>query len=170
MLYKKHSVALLAIAYNKTGNREDAKELVQESFINLYNHKEAIQENTSIRAYLYVILKNKIINLYHQAELHEKYAAYVSNQHPVVILSPLAYVETRELEGLLRAEIEKLPPQCQLVFKLSREQFLSDKEIAAEMEISVNTVEQHKRKALRLLRTSLGGFLEITAIIYLLGK
>jgi RNA polymerase sigma-70 factor (family 1) len=170
MLYKKHAVSLLAIAYNKTGNRENAKELVQESFINLYNHKEAIQENTSIRAYLYVILKNKIINLYHQAELHEKYTAYVVNRQPPLSFSPLAYVETRELERILRAEIEKLPPQCQLVFKLSREQYLSDKEIATELDISVNTVEQHKRKALRLLRTSLGGFLEISAIIYLLGK
>ena len=170
MLYKKHSVALLAIAYNKTGNRDNAKELVQESFINLYNHKDAIQENTSIRAYLYVILKNKIINIYYQAELHAKYTDYVLSQPPSPSVSPLAFVETRELEKLLKAEIEKLPPQCQLVFKLSREQHLSDKEIATELDISVNTVEQHKRKALRLLRTSLGGFLEISAIIYLLGK
>ena len=170
MLYKKHAVALLAIAYNKTGNRDDAKELVQESFINLYNHKEAIHENTPIRAYLYVILKNKIINNYCQAQLHERYTEYVVNQYADTSISPLAYVETRELERLLKAEIEKLPPQCQLVFKLSRENYLSDKEIAAEMDISVNTVEQHKRNALRLLLTSLGGFLEITAIVYLLGK
>jgi RNA polymerase sigma-70 factor (family 1) len=170
MLYKKHAVALLAIAYNKTGNRENAEELVQESFINLFNHKEAIEQTTSIRAYLYVILKNKAINLYRQAELHEKYTAYMTSQPPALSVSPLAYVETRELEQLLNSEIEKLPPQCQLVFKLSREQNLSDKEIAAEMDISVNTVEQHKRKALRLLRTSLGGTLEIAAVIYLLGK
>jgi len=170
MLYKKHSVSLLAIAYNKTGNREDAKELVQESFINLYNHKKAIREDTSIRAYLYVILKNKVINQYYRAELHEKYTAHVVKQIPTASISPLAYVETRELERILKAEIEKLPPKCQLVFKLSREQHLSDKEIATELDISVNTVEQHKRKALRLLRTSLGGFLEISAIIYLLGK
>jgi len=170
MLYKKHAVALLAIAYNKTGNRADAEELVQECFINLYNHKNAIEENTSIRAYLYVILKNRIINLYRQAELHQKYTVYINQQQPSLSVSPLAYVETRELERLLKAEIEKLPPQCQMVFKLSREQHLTDKEIADELDISVNTVEQHKRKALRILRASLGGFLELSAIVYLLGK
>jgi RNA polymerase sigma-70 factor (ECF subfamily) len=55
----------------------------------------------------------------------------------------------------LREEILKLPPQCRQVFKLRREEELSNKEIARQMNISENTVEQHMRKALRLLNNAL---------------
>ncbi len=160
----------MGIALNKTGDRDTAKELVQETFINLYQHKSAIATNTSIRAYLYVILKNKIIGYYRHEIIRQKYFDFVTYLPVSEAVSPLVYVETRELEKHLANEVEKLPTQCRLVFKLSRHDHLTDKEIAAEMNISVNTVEQHKRKALRLLRTSMGDFLEIAAVIYLLNK
>jgi RNA polymerase sigma-70 factor (family 1) len=161
---------LTGIAYNKTGDREVAEELVQDTFINLYQHKMSLDANTSIKAYLYVILKNKIIDFYRQEVIHQRYTDYIINHTSSETFSPLAYVETRELEKILKDAINNLPPQCQKVFKLSREQYLSDKEIAAEMGISVKTVEQHKGKALRLLKGSLSGLFELAVLTYLFGK
>jgi RNA polymerase sigma-70 factor (ECF subfamily) len=66
-----------------------------------------------------------------------------------------SYIDTKELELLLQQEIQKLPPQCQHVFRLRREDELSNKEIALELNISENTVEQHMRKAMRLLKNAL---------------
>jgi RNA polymerase sigma-70 factor (family 1) len=169
-IYGAHLVALTAIAYNKTGDREVAEELVQEAFINLYKHKNSIEENTSIKAYLYVILKNKITDYYRLEVMHQKYADYVINHTSTEPMSPLVYVETRELEKILKDAIATLPPKCQEVFRLSREMYLSDKEIATEMGISVKTVEQHKGKALRLLRGALGGIFEIAVLTYFFGK
>jgi RNA polymerase sigma-70 factor (family 1) len=168
LLYKKHSVQLLQIALIKSGNRENAEELVQETFISLFQQKGKIEASTSIPAYLYVILKHKLINFYRKELVRQKYADYITARNESVSLSPHFHLETKELEEKLKSEIEKLPPQCRMVFKLSREGGLSDKEIAAEMNISVNTVEQHKRKALRDLRTSLSQFFELGIIIYLL--
>ncbi|MGZ3832212.1 MAG: RNA polymerase sigma-70 factor [Mucilaginibacter sp.] len=168
--YKTHLMLLSRIAYNKTGEREVAEELVQDTFINLYRHKMSLDPNTSIKAYLYVILKNKITDFYRQEAIHQRYADYIVNHTSSQTISPLAYVETRELEQILKDAINKLPPQCQKVFKLSREQYMSDKEIAAEMGISVKTVEQHKGKALRLLRSALGGTFEFAVLAFLLGK
>lgn len=62
----------------------------------------------------------------------------------------------KELQTYLKARIAELPPQCRTVFLLSREAQLSNKEVAEKLNISVNTVEQHMRKALRILRASLG--------------
>lgn len=59
------------------------------------------------------------------------------------------------LELLLQEEIQKLPPQCKHVYRLRREAELSNKEIARQLNISENTVEQHMRRALRLLRNAL---------------
>lgn len=169
-MYKRYAVQFLAIAINKTGDRETAQELVQESFINLYEHRASLMESTSVKAYLYVILKNKIINQYRQELLKQRYSDYIIHHTPSDDLSPLVYVETRELELQLRQAIEQLPPQCRMVFKLSREQYLSDKEIASAMDISINTVEQHKRKALRLLRGSLKYVLGFAVITYFVGN
>jgi len=170
ILYKQHLIPLTAIAYNKTGDREVAEEMVQDAFINLFQHKSSLQANTSIRAYLYVILKNKITDYYRREVVHQRYADYIARHASPEGVSPLAYVETRELESILKEAIDKLPAQCQRVFKLSREENLSDKEIAAEMGISVNTVEQHKGKALRLLRSALGGMFELAVLAYFLGN
>lgn len=161
---------LTNIAYNKTGDRELAEELVQDSFINLYQHKASITPNTSIKAYLYVILKNKITDFYRQEVVHQRYADYIASRTSEQTESPLAWVETRELENILKEAINNLPPQCQRVFRLSREEYLTDKEIAEEMGISVKTVEQHKGKALRLLRGALGGMFELAVVTWLLGK
>jgi RNA polymerase sigma factor (sigma-70 family) len=54
--------------------------------------------------------------------------------------------------------IQELPAQCRTVFLLSREQQLSNKQIAEQLDISVNTVEQHIRKARRILREALGNY------------
>jgi RNA polymerase sigma-70 factor (ECF subfamily) len=161
---------LLSIACNKTGDREIARELVQEAFIDLYTHKTSISPNTSIKAYLYVILKNKILGIYRKEKVRQKYFASVAEQTTTHINTTAQHIETRQLEQLLKTEIENLPEKCRMVFKLSREEFLSDKEIAEQMDISLNTVEQHKRKALRMLRTSLGNYAEIAILIFLLKK
>jgi RNA polymerase sigma-70 factor (family 1) len=161
-------VQLLGIALSKTGNREDAQEIVQEAFVSLYRQKATVAENTSIPAYLYVVLKHKLINFYKKEIVRQKYVDYVKVQNPLSSLAPDVYLETKELEQRLTKEIEKLPPQCKMVYLLSRETGLSDKQIASEMNISVNTVEQHKRKALRVLRTSLSQYFELAVIVYLL--
>jgi RNA polymerase sigma factor (sigma-70 family) len=115
---------LTAIAFNKTGDREIAEELVQDTFINLYHSKSLLKTDTSIKAYLYVILKNKIIDYFRRVAVHQRYADYIVQHTPLENSTPLAYVETRELERILKDAIDRLPPQCQMVFKLSREEQL----------------------------------------------
>lgn len=104
-------------------------------FLNLYKHKLSLAEYTSTKAYLYVILKNKITYYYRLEVMHQCYANYIVNHAPAQSISPLMYIETRELENILIAAIANLPPKCQEVFRLSREQYLSDKKIVAEMGI-----------------------------------
>lgn len=68
----------------------------------------------------------------------------------------LLYEEVKEVLG---QAVQKLPPRCQTVFKLSRYEELSYKEISKEMDISVKTVENQMGRALKLLRKMLSGYL-----------
>jgi RNA polymerase sigma-70 factor (ECF subfamily) len=155
VIYKRYAVQLLSIAYRKVGERDIAEDIVQEVFITLLRNKDSANTITSLFAYLYVTLKNKILDAYRRDVLQKKYAQQVNMHFEEQDNSPYFQIETRDLEKKLESEVEKLPPQCGKVFRLSRQKHLSNKEIALQLGISENTVEQHMRKALRILRGNL---------------
>lgn len=157
---------MMRLAISKTNSREIAEELVQNSFVKFYEHKRSIETNTSIQAYLFVILKNQILNHYRSQLVRNKYEVHIAKHTNAEDHSLLEQIESRELAGLIDMEIEKLPPKCREVFILSRKEFLSNKEIAAKLHISENTVEQHIRKAISKLRMSLGQLIELGVVIY----
>lgn len=133
--------------------------MVQNSFLKFYHHKDAVETSTSLFAYLYVILKNQILNYHRSQIVHQKYEAYVAKFHPQNDNYLQSAIESRDLEKLIEKEIEKLPDKCRNAFLLSRRKNLSNKEIAIELNISENTVEQHMRKALSRLRLSLRDYI-----------
>jgi len=155
LIHRRYSVKLLGIAMQKTGDEDAAKEIVQDVFVTLFKNKASCDKISSLFAYLYVILKNRVLDWHRHNLVHNKYVAYATSTAIEADFSTQHWIETRELEQQLNAEIEKLPPQCRTVFKLSRQEHFTNREIAAHLEISENTVEQHMRKALRILRTSL---------------
>jgi RNA polymerase sigma factor (sigma-70 family) len=105
---------------------------------------------------LYTILKNRLLDHHRRQLVQKKYQDYATHLAAGICHNNVySYIDTKELELLLQHEIQNLPPQCQHVFRLRREKELSNKEIALELNISENTVEQHMRKALRLLRNAL---------------
>jgi RNA polymerase sigma-70 factor (family 1) len=147
---------LLSIAIQKTNDREVSRELVQGVFVAFFHYRSEAHTIGSLRAYLYAMLKNRILDHYRHSNVHERYKLYIMGQQAAAQVNNVdEYVDTRELEHQLREEILKLPPQCRQVFRLRREEELSNKEIARQMNISENTVEQHMRKALRLLHNAL---------------
>jgi RNA polymerase sigma-70 factor (family 1) len=158
ILYKKYVIGLLNTAYRKTGSRETARELAQDVFMELYLHRWQLETHSSLHNYLYTILKNKICNYYRHRLVEQKYEQFV--QHTQEAVSPDAnrQLENKELKKRLHTHIRQLPQQCRTVFMLSWEERLSNKEIAEKLQISVNTVEQHIRKARRLLRDALDDY------------
>jgi RNA polymerase sigma-70 factor (family 1) len=168
VIYKRYATRLLGIAMQKTGDRELAEEMIQDVFMSLYKQKDSASQLSSIMAYLYVLLKNRIFDAYRHEQVQRRYQDHLAYVSTEADYSTISFIETRDLEKQLSLEIEKLPPQCRTVFKLSRQQYLPNKEIAALLKISENTVEQHMRKALRLLRGSLLGYEKSLAILLLL--
>ena len=153
-IYNRYAIKLLAIAMDKTRNRETAEELVQDTFIAFYNSKISLEKLNTIMAFLYMILKNKIMDRHRHNFVQRKYREYFDKVFKEADDSTRALIETRELEQLLSEEIEKLPEQCRRVFNMRRKDFMSNKDIAYALQISENTVEQHMRKALRILKIS----------------
>lgn len=155
-LYTRYAIELLTIAVQKTNDREVAKELVQSVFVTFFQNKATAHQIHSLKAYLYTVLKNRLLDHYRHLLVQKKHKLYSGQLYVATDINNVyTYIDTRELELLLQEEIKKLPPQCKHVFRLRREAELSNREIARQLNISENTVEQHMRRALRLLRHAL---------------
>ncbi|MGN7992304.1 MULTISPECIES: RNA polymerase sigma-70 factor [Chitinophaga] len=154
-LYARHYIRLVNLACKKTGNMEASQELVQDVFLSLYRQQSRLPENTVLENYLFIATRNRIYNYHRQQLLQLKKEALLREHYmPASGIGP-DKLELKELEIKLRRKIQQLPDQCRAVFLLSREEQLSNKEVAERLHISVNTVEQHMRKALRILRASI---------------
>ncbi|SDT68183.1 RNA polymerase sigma-70 factor, ECF subfamily [Mucilaginibacter mallensis] len=166
-IYKRQAPVLLDHAMRKTNDRAVSEELVQDTFIAFYKLRLKSSFIKSLPAYLYTILKNKVLDHYRHQSIFLKYEEHLVKKLDMESYFEESAVEYKELETYIYKNINNLPRQCQKVFKLSREEQLSNKEIARQLNISENTVEQHMRKALRLLRVSLTAFARFVVFILL---
>ncbi len=155
-LYKRYVVYLTNIAAKKTTSIDIAKDCVQEVFLSVYQLKDQLQTTTSLKAYLYTALQHKIYNHYQKVLTRIKYEQAASVDLKIVGNHLNEEFESKELEKQIQQKILNLPPQCRKVFLMSREEQLPYKEIAKQLNISVNTVDQHIQKALRILKNSVG--------------
>ena len=162
LLFNRYYEPLVKFAAHITKSRPDAEEMVQEAFIKVWQNRESIDPELSLKAYLYRITKNLVINFIKRAEHEEKIKKELWR------LIQLSRNDTEE--GLLRKEyknsVEKalntLTPQKQLIYKLSREEGKSHEEIARQLGLSKSTVKNHIVEILKHLRTHLEVHMDVT--------
>lgn len=155
LVYHKYYGLLLNNAFGKTNDAALAEDIVQDVFLQLYIKKDI---SSSIEGYLFTSLRNKIISSWRRSLSRNKHIAALERRTEPATNDTDTSVALKEIKAALSDEVAKLPPHCRKVFVLSREHHLSNKEIAEKLGISVNTVEQHMRKALRLLRTNMAHY------------
>lgn len=155
-LYRRYVLYLTNIAIKKTSSIDIAKDCVQEVFLSIYHRKNELQTTISLKAYLYKALQHKIYNHYQKLLARTKHEQAATLNLSIVGNYLNDELDSKDLEKLIQEVISIMPPQCRRVFLLSREENLSYKDIAKQLNISINTVDQHIRKALRILKNSVG--------------
>ncbi|SMC38238.1 RNA polymerase sigma-70 factor, ECF subfamily [Pedobacter africanus] len=157
-IYNRYWKKLFTTAGQKVFELEEAREIVQNIFISLWERRDSLKIEGSLSAYLSVSVKYRIINSLDKHYIRKKYL----DSLPVVSEidnSTQEWLEFEELKERLSALVADLPEKCRLVFTMSREQGMSQKEIAQELDISEKTVEAHLGKAIKTLKTGLKSFL-----------
>lgn len=145
---------------------QTARELAQDVFLDVYLQKEGLIKILHFKAYIFGIAKHKVFNHYRRQLVQEKYQQRsIINVLDTDTTKAYEILENKELLQIISEKIERLPPKCREIFRLSRESQLSYKVIAQKMSISENTVDQHIRKALRIIRNTLNDYHGSTTII-----
>lgn len=155
-IYNRYWKSLFAVAFHKLRNHTQAEEIVQDIFMNIWKRREVLEITSTLSAYLAVCVKYKVINVLAKRNQQLQYVQFATNYFTAADSSTEQWIQFEELKEQLAKETAQLPEKCRLVFQLSREKGLSQKQIAHQLGISEKTVESHLSKALRTLRSSLG--------------
>ncbi|MCB4807599.1 RNA polymerase sigma-70 factor [Tamlana sp. 62-3] len=155
-------------------SENEAKNITQEAFVNLWLNKEKIDSLNGIKSFLYTYSKSKCLNAIRHQKVKEKYKNQALNnkekQLNIEVLNAMKFdtMSLTELESLITQSVYELPDKTQEIFIKKRFENKKNKEIALELNISIKTVEAHITKALNILKTKLSDYLPSILIAFLL--
>ena len=158
-VFKTHYKNLHAYAFSILKDDIAAEEMVQNVFFKLWERTDQLTVSGSIAAYLYRAVNNESLNHLKHLKVKTRHQLYISHRGEGRAGQASSRVQMKELEDKVHHALSELPEQCRTVFQLSRFEELRYREIAAKLDISVKTVENHMGKALKILREKLAEFL-----------
>jgi RNA polymerase sigma-70 factor (ECF subfamily) len=149
-LYRRYAGELFGFAANALGDREQAEEVVQDVFAQLWRHAgEYDQRRASVRTWLYAIARNRIVDAHRRAAARPKYADEDSLDSAAEIDAAL---DQAVLRWQVTAALARLSPAHREVIRLAHYGGLTMREIAERIGIPLGTVKSRTSYALRSLR------------------
>ncbi|MGX5687457.1 RNA polymerase sigma-70 factor [Arcticibacter tournemirensis] len=161
-IFERYWERLFAVALNRLDSQEEAEECVQDVFINLWRLRETLDLKYSLYTYLSAAVRYRVLDLldarYRQSQHAPDVLSYLLENNSTV-LSPESSLLEKELLDHIEAIVERLPEKCRIVYRLSREEGKSHKEISAELNISQKTVEAHLTRAIKDIKGNLPAYI-----------
>ncbi|HEV3411102.1 MAG TPA: RNA polymerase sigma-70 factor [Puia sp.] len=151
-IFERYKTILYKHAFRMLQDPDDANDVIQDIFLALWQKRDTLTIKTSLAAYLYHSLRNRIFDrIAHQKVI----ARYVNSIRDFVEAGQYVADEqnrAEELAAIIEKEIAALPRKMREVFELSRHEDLSYKEIGLKLNISDKTVKQQVYNAVKILR------------------
>lgn len=155
ILFDLYHETILLHAYGFCHQREEAEEVVQDAFTQLFVYRDRIRDAESIRPFLYAVAKRIAISHFRKKIIREEAAKHIADTSSRNSYDTQEAVWARELNDNLERIINELPQQQQKVFVLNKLDDLSYQEIAEQLALSKNTVKNHLMVASKTVRIKL---------------
>ncbi len=162
-LFRTEFKGLCFFAMKYVKDYETAREIVQDSFIRLWEKRDVIDTSKSVKSYLTTSIHNKCLNHLRDNRKFDNNLLQIEQLSEVSDGKTSDFLVEKELRKSIETAIDELPEKCREVFLLSRNENLKYQEIASQLGISVKTVETQMSKALHHLRLRLSGFMSLLA-------
>lgn len=137
------------------GDEYMSEEMVQTAFIRLWETRERIDTGKSLISYLATIAKNTLYNKYKRQTVEYIYREMILREETEMDYTTEQQVEEVWLKKSLDELIEQMPPGRKRIFKMSRQQEMSTKEIAEQLGVSVSTVETQISLATKFMKNEI---------------
>jgi RNA polymerase sigma-70 factor (ECF subfamily) len=163
--YDKYFRRITSFSVQFIYDTDEAENLAQEAFINLWQNRENIDTLNGIQSFLYTYAKSKCLNLIRHNKVKDKFKNDLLNQKEreldIEILNSIQFdtLELTELERIINESINDLPSKTREVFIKKRFENKKNAEIAEEMQVTLKAVEAHMTKALKFLKIRLSDYM-----------
>ncbi|MEI6575179.1 MAG: RNA polymerase sigma-70 factor [Bacteroidota bacterium] len=144
-----------------------SEEIIQELFFQLWQKKESLQVNTSLKSYLFRAVHNSCLNHIKHHKIRDAYSQNFKLENIDNSVSDSQNLEVKELQMRITKAIELLPPERKKVFMMIRFEERKYKEVADILGISVKTVENQMGKAMQFLREALKDLIPLLLLFIL---
>ena len=172
-IFREHEYKLYTLALRLTKSDLYAKDIIQEVFLSLWDHRDNIAGIHNMEAWLYRVTENKVLDFLRKAAVNARLKkALWENLQDILTNETINLVEAKEVESIISKAVDNLPPQRQLIYRLNRDKGLSYQEIADELSVSRHTVKNQVFSALESIRKFLSRYRLLflfTAYLFFLG-
>ena len=151
-IYLKYSHKITNFIFSTIKSFEDAEEISQEIFTYLWQNREKIDTGKSINSYLYILAKYNILNYFRRKKVHEAYMKDASHADCFESAGLDELMHVKEVKLMIELAVSGMPQQRQKIYRMSRNEGISNDEIAQQLGIAKNTVEKHLSFALKDIR------------------
>lgn len=124
----------------------EVEEVVQEVFVKVWETRDFLRADDNFKGYLFIITRNLIFNQFHKLTVLSAAMDYYDMEDEL---------SAADLKEFIKRMVGGLPPRQQEVFKMSRDEHLTYKEIATRLNISEKTVERHINEAIKFLKKNI---------------
>jgi len=164
-LYDKYWEKLFFVAVKRLNDESEAEEAVQDIFVNLWKRRSTLQIKVSFESYLSGAIKFEVLKKRAAMSKKDNALSDVLANTPQSAHHDGDLYDMHLLEQELLFTINSLPHKCQLVFVMSRNQGLSNKKIASDLNISEKAVEKHITSALKIIKGRFGRFFYLILLL-----
>jgi RNA polymerase sigma-70 factor (ECF subfamily) len=160
VLYYRYYKSLYRFVWHRTRDSEQCLDFVQEIFARLWKNRGSLDPKQKLKAYLYQVGNNLLIDHFRQKEVRRDYLAEKSKDEPFSLPD-----DEFDLKEKMQQEINNLSEPLRTVFTLKRFDGYKNAEIADMLNVSVKTVESRMSKAIKKLREKLKPFLMLLIVL-----
>jgi RNA polymerase sigma-70 factor (family 1) len=158
-IFKEYYTDLTIFACSFTGEITDAKEIVQKTFVKLWEDHKTLDVKVSLRSILLKSVQNRCLDCLRHKKIIIKHNTYVANNNHVFEYDTDSYLLYSELKIAVDSAMSRMPDIFRVTFEMHRNEGLKYQEIADKLAVSLRTVEFRISKALDFLRNELKDFL-----------
>ena len=149
-LYLKYAAKTEEFLYRMLKDHSEAEDITQDIFLKIWRNRTSIGAVDAFGPYLFRMARNAVYDRFDNRSVRENYARRASLLPEYEL--PDSAIDSRDLLLLIRMVVEKMPEQRRRIFRMSREEGLSNDQIAEQLSISRRTVENQISRALAELR------------------
>lgn len=160
-IFERYTRVLLRHAFRLLSDHEEAHDVVQDVFLQLWQKREELSFKTSLSAYLYASVRNRIFNLLSHQKVILRYAESISSFMVEGYNIIEDQIREKELALIIEKEVDALPPKMREVFLLNKREELNYREISERLNITSETAKQQVYKAMKILKLKIDSFLSI---------